>query len=479
MKTKLKTFAIGALLFTAGMSVFTACNGDADVISSLPSSATIRTFSLEANDSILNNLDSVFFTIDLYNLEIFNADSLPYGTKVTALTPVIQTESASAIDLTFTDKEGEIKTLDYFDNITDTVDFTNPVKIRVVSYDQSTERTYTVRVNVHQVPTDTLVWQRIQSSGLPTPFSAINRQHTTMSPGGTYYCMTVYQNEYALAMTSDPSGQWDIRRIQMPFDADINSLTATNDALYIMDTAANLYTSSDNGSTWIGTGRKASHLLGAYGNKLLGTTNGTDGWFIFEYPSGAVTKAHAAFPVVNTSNTVSVTFEMSTSSQLFITGGRKADGTLSKDTWGYDGKTWANVTRRGLPEGLENMALVPYFDIVPDTTSWRVSSRNSVLLAMFGNRANGIPNDTIYMSRDYGMNWSKAPEGMQITPSAVPSRTMAQAYPFTAVKSRASRPITEWEVPYIYLFGGVNTSGATYNTLYSGVITAFTFKPLQ
>ena len=43
----------------------------------------------------------------------------------------------------------------------------------------------------------------------------------------------------------------------------------------------------------------------------------------------------------------------------------------------------------------------------------------------------------------------------------------------------ASKPIDEWDCPYIYLFGGKDSHGQTYNTLYRGVIEWFRFKPLQ
>lgn len=514
----LKKIAFALLVATALTASVVSCNSSAEYYYTLPSSATVRSFSLAENDKILPNLDSVFFSIDLVNCEIYNADSLPFGTKVTGLQPVITTESASVVELTVTDKNGEAKTINYLENTTDTIDFTNPVAMRVVSFDGAVERNYTIRVNVHTIPVDTLVWTRIESGNLPTVFNAVNKQHTSMSPDGTYYCLTMYQNQYALAYTDNPGEAWNVSRINPGFEVDVNSLTATTDALYLLDNSGKLYKSEDLGQSWSDTGTTASFLIGAYGNRLLATLQTAGSWSIVEYPAGKTWNAPTAFPVLNTSNSTSVTFEMSTAPQMFVTGGRKADGTLSADTWGFDGSQWVNVTRRSLPVKLENLALVPYFNLQADTTSWRVSVPQSVLLAIGGNRADGTLNDSVYMSADFGMNWYTAPSHLQIPTSVIPLRTRAQAYPFVAKAyaspktkrmatqnaehsvftmrwnetgfnlpyetaphkaSRATAPITEWDVPYIYLFGGENQQGVTYNTIYRGVITAFTQLPLQ
>lgn len=517
LKTVLKKLLLGVSFVAGTLALFTACNSKADILYTLPSSATVSSFSLSNNDKILPNLDSVFFSIDLYSCEIFNADSLPYGTKVNKLVPVILTNSASVVELIVPANDSiEEQTINYLENTKDSIDFTNPVKLRVVSYDGANERNYTIRVNVHTVPTDTLVWKRLEKGTLPTVFNAVNRQHTAMSPSGKFYCMTSYQNEYAIAVTTNPAESWQSAKINIPFTPDINSLTATNDELFILDVNGKMYSSADNGLSWNDSGTVFEHLIGPYGNSLLATQKVSGNWNIAAYPSGDLVPAPAGFPVTNTSNSVCVSFEMSVSPQLFITGGRTADGSLSGDTWGFDGKNWANVSRTPIPEKIENLALVPYFDIVPDTVSWKVAKRSTVLLAMCGNISKGTPNDTVYISYDFGLRWKKAPESLQIPASVVPARTMAQAYPHTAimtdgakrarsletssferiftdwkptgyvwpgakdiVNSRASVPVEEWDVPYIYLFGGENAQGVTFNTVYRGVITAFTFKPLQ
>ena len=52
-------------------------------------------------------------------------------------------------------------------------------------------------------------------------------------------------------------------------------------------------------------------------------------------------------------------------------------------------------------------------------------------------------------------------------------------YTVSAPISRASTEITEWNTPYIYMFGGVNNNYTLYNTVWRGVINRLEFKPIQ
>ena len=84
MKTqKIYFFLCVAALILSGVS----CNSsdDEQITYTLSESVRVSAFSLAANDSVLANLDTIFFTIDLNGGQIYNADSLPKGTDVSAL----------------------------------------------------------------------------------------------------------------------------------------------------------------------------------------------------------------------------------------------------------------------------------------------------------------------------------------------------------------------------------------------------------
>ena len=167
-------------------------------------------------------------------------------------------------------------------------------------------------------------------------------------------------------------------------------------------------------------------------------------------------------------------------------GGRTADGALSGDTWAYDGQSWVKLSA-GLPEAT-GYAVTPYVISETDTISWRVKE-SDVLLAFGGRTAKEI-NRTVYLSRDYGVTWKKADQLLQL-PKEMPTVYDADAIVFeklltltdpTTVKgrwrkiglevplnlnaggwvaaSRAVKPITEWECPYLYMCCLLYTSDA-------------------
>lgn len=521
MKLKKVAIYLAVASLTAG---FASCN-DKSVENEtiLAGSAMVSEFSLRESKA-LPGIDSVFFTIDQKGMRIYNADSLPLGTRVNALVPSVTTRGASSVEF-IVSRPGRPDTIyNYLEENMDSIDFSseNEIKLRIVSIEGQATSLYKVSLNVHKVKGDTLVWRRLDRSTLPSRFQMINEQHSAAT-ADQYYCLTRYQSDYCMARATNPGGTWVYATPQFDFDPDLDSFNATADKLYILDRQGKLYESADNGVTWTATGRTWSYIYGGYGKRLIGSSNATGRWRHVEYPAATESDIPAGFPVRNTSQSVCRSFEMSSSQQMIVVGGRFADGSLSADSWGFDGKTWAKIGRTPVaPRALENMVLVPYFTVRTDSASWVTTSR-SVLMAMMGNTADNKLNDTIYVSYDFGMNWTKADKLMQHG-NALPARTMAQGFVyneriyadqsqnktavtplgrgwktigqpswtqvrladenlygpvFTGEMVYATKPIDEWDCPYIYLFGGKDSSGQTYNTLFRGVIEWFRFRPLQ
>ena len=71
----IKKFAI--MCCAAITLLMAACNekSDEEVSTYVYSSVAVRSFTLSANDKVLNNLDSVYFSVDLMNAKIYNADT--------------------------------------------------------------------------------------------------------------------------------------------------------------------------------------------------------------------------------------------------------------------------------------------------------------------------------------------------------------------------------------------------------------------
>ena len=497
--TKLSLAAVFAV------SAFVGCNSsDYTPAEDLSSSVAVYSFKLSKDDSVLTNLDTVFFSIDLVNGRIFNADSLPFGTKTDKLVPVINVVSgASAATLTWKDSSGKDTTSNYITNSTDTVDFSNgPVTLKLTSLSGLAQKDYSIEVNVHKHKTDSMVWSQAALRKLPTSFSTPKAQRTVQT-SSAIYTLTSDGTAFCMASTDTPaSDRWDLKTVALPAGADINSFTGADNSLYIL-ASGHLYRSTDGGASWSDTGETWQHIYCAYGDGAVGARHDSDGWKSVSYPSKATTTLPEGMPVSGTSQTSAYKFPMSQKHQVLFVGGKKADGTMSADTWAYDGSTWANISVKPLPKGLGDMTVVPFF--IFKTNNIFVVTKESVLLA-FGGNDGTEPNDSVYISNDYGMNWSKGSSLMQL-PDYVPAMSSAQAYVYestlssrsgygwesfeTAYRipagaiyygyptlSRATTAVDSWQSPYIYVFGGTATDGSLYDTLWRATINRFTFKPI-
>ncbi|MDE6378383.1 MAG: hypothetical protein K2K72_06540, partial [Duncaniella sp.] len=233
---RLRPLYLLALLATLTLNV--ACNKDNDTYYYTEAEYTncgITSFSIKANSKILNDLDSVYFSIDLITAQVFNADSLPPETDVTKLVPSISAQAARTIELTFKSRfTGNDTTVNFTESPNDSINFSSPVKLTVTAYNSHTKRDYTVKVNVHRVKSDTLVWDTDPVISLPAAATAQR---------------SVRLADKVLTLIPDPSGTWSmVTTIGIPGDnapavestplaatADINTFAAPTDALYIAD----------------------------------------------------------------------------------------------------------------------------------------------------------------------------------------------------------------------------------------------------
>lgn len=498
------------LTVTAAAISMGACNSDDDITSDpyAPNSCQLLNFALSADTTVCQSLDTVFFSIDQLTGRIFNADSLPMGSRITRLVPRITVATASVLEI-YEPREGKSDSIhNYIENPGDSIDFSRgPVRLRIVSADGQSTATYSVSVLVHKSNPDTLTWSRLERSGLPSRFPVVTDQGTAHT-SDAFWCLTYYDNQYCMARAEDPSGSWSYATPQFGFTPVLSSLNATESALYLLDTAGNLMTSTD-GVTWNATSERWSNIYGSHRNKLLGCKQNGSSYKLVTYPASSEEDLPDGFPVSGASQSITYTFDFSDMPQTIITGGRRADGTLSNVTWGYDGSSWACITRGALPYGLDEATVVPYFTADVNYNTLKVT-RRSVLVAMFGRRADGTLNDTVYVSPDLGMNWEKAGKLLQQA-ALIPARYGAKGFIYkqtlTVPQKAASaprwnnvalrslggadgnmvsrpgqyltKPVSEWECPYIYLFGGYNAQGTLLNNLYRGVIQRFTFIPIE
>lgn len=501
----------------------TACNGDDDNMNldEIPqpaidsqSSTAINSFNIKPNSKVLAHLDSVFFTIDLINGRIFNADSLPYGTNVSKLVMNLGSETVSKITVKFTDLEtSATKEVDYTTSSSDSVNFNAPVTITVLSANELYERVYDVSVNVHQVKADSLCWGSLEYAQLPAP--AVATEQKTVSYDGKVYCLTSTPEGYYLAVSDNPAyvSSWNISPVSfVGFTPDVNSFSSTSQALYVLSAEGRLYTSV-NGLDWESCGLDGwVSIIGGYGDMVVGVKCAGGVYSSATYPTNTAVESTSlpdGFPMTGHSPVVSYTSQWSAHPQMITVGGRCADGSLSSAAWGFDGTAWTKFGNLPKNMALEGVTLIPYTTFTTNTVNWTVKSYPS-LYVMGGRNSDGETTRCLYYSRDWGLNWHTPDEYLSL-PEDMPTFAYAQGvvvdfkYGDDVVSpsgwnaigtptpnplwwsidmpgcaaSRAVSPITSWDCPYIYLFGGVGHNGQLNNTVWRGAINRLTFKPLQ
>lgn len=99
------------------------------------------------------------FYIDQTAGKIYNADSLPVGTKISAALVSITAKQSSPLLWVLKGKDNK-DSLAYYSS-SDSVDFSKPKEIRVYNNDYSAYRTYTITVNVHKEGPDSFVWHSL------------------------------------------------------------------------------------------------------------------------------------------------------------------------------------------------------------------------------------------------------------------------------------------------------------------------------
>lgn len=508
MNKKILLYFIAAF---ALVSIAVSCNSDSSSdTSTSASNVAITSFTINEDDDVIENLDSVFFTIDLDRGLIYNADSLPVGTDVSALTVTVGYSSAYSIDFNVSGGTKMANDTTFSYSTSDSIDFTGTVKLIIVAADAVTKKTYDVKVNVHKIEPDSLYWDEMARQDLPSIYGSVTNQRSVKFNDAAY-CLMVDAGKYVLATIDNPyNTDWTKSEVTFPFNPDVRSLTATNNALYMLDADnGTLYTSTDF-STWTSCGVTWKCISGAYLGTLLGVTevDGTLMHTVYPELSGFTSYAiEDGFPIEMTSQMQTFTTKWNTTPVGLIIGGKDASGNVIGHTWGFDGKSWGQISNRGIVPHA-GMVLFPYFTYDTDT-DWAVTEY-STWFAFGGYLADGTVNQTVYFSRDNGVNWERGDTIIQF-PSYVDSMACSDALLFdyemtvstrsnnngwtymplptlplwyrmaiarNSVYTRTSEAITKWDCPYIYLFGGYYESGALSPYIWRGVINRLTFEPL-
>lgn len=495
---KVKKSPIYAIVMVLALLCVVSCNKkdkeeDSQVIYESISTSTVMVdeFNLVANSDVMEHLDSVFFTIDLKNFTIYNADSLPVGTDVSALRVNVTFDSAvSDAEFTITGGKSKKDTTFTYTNTETAIDFTGDVRLKVTSLDKTLTKTYTVKVNVHKMKPDSLYWNPAFRRDLPGAGNVVTAQKMVQTSDGFFHLVAT-DGKYMMAVSDNiGSNSWDVREISFPMEPVVETFTATDDALYVIMNNGDLYENTD-GATWHACGVKWGWILGAYDNRVLGVTQ-TDGVYMHdEYPrrAGFEPKAIAAdFPIAYSSPMIYTSNDWQISRLGMIAGGLLSSDKPCGCIWGYDGNVWGRISDTRLTPVLPAVnapTLFAYKSFDTNTLTFRISE-HPTLFVMGGAKADGSLSGATYVSLDHGILWAEGSDLVQ-QPAYIPFFSGAQAFVvnerlryFGVDEHGASSEIVraEWDCPYIYLVGGRDANGRVNNSIWRGAINRLTFVPL-
>lgn len=483
----------------------TSCNEkskETDEIAVTVSTVAIKSFTLKADTKILSDLDSVFFSIDLDEGVIFNADSLPLGTDVSRLIPVITfMTTVTKAEIVMSEDGKEDVTVNYLTNSSDSIDFTKNVKLNVTAYDQTTNYTYDLKVNVHTQKPDSLMWDRLAVASLPSRNATPRRQHTVYSGEEAISLIEEADGSLTLSKSADLfKGDWTKTEVNLGFTPDVASFAATSDALWVLDTDGNLMTSTD-GISWSSTGEKWNTVIGTYLESILGVKQAADGLTFCHYPADdriADSTPPAEFPMTGRSSFVTIYSKWAEMPTAFFVGGVKPDGTLSNATWAFDGSVWTTIDDIAGP-AVESPTLVSYVNNRRQSDIFHSYDADAWLL-IGGRSADGSFNNTVYYSYDNGITWREGSSLMQLPdyiPHVAAADGIVMATPLSADLSDywKTTPSTKvgrwlkpeytidgyditWQCPYIYLIGGYTADGSLSDSIWRGVMAKLAFTPI-
>ena len=466
------------------------------------SSVAIKEFHLQINNNILSNLDSVFFSIDLNRGVIFNADSLPVGTDVTRLIPVITfANTMTQADLVFTTVNNTDTTVNYLTNPSDSINFSSPVTLNVTAENGTDTYKYILKVNVHKQEPDTMIWAGLAVSRLPSRMANPAAQKTVAKNGDLYCLIEENDKTYTLSSVKNPdNSNWTKNEVAFSFTPQISSLSVTEQYFWILSESGELYRSSD-GMAWDSTGEQWLSIIGPYLESVLGIKDIEGELWHCHYPANNLIKdtpMASSFPIKGRSDLGIIESDWADTPIAIFIGGLTRAGEISSHTWGFDGNVWATIDTNSLP-ALDGVSLVKYVSFRKTNLAF-TEKEFDAWLAVGGTLADGSFNRTLYLSLDNGITWKKASESMQF-PATFPDIEGMNALVVDSDLSAnlsdawtrvASRPVGKWyspayeldgyeitwKCPYIYIFGGYEQNGLLSDTIWRGVLARLEFTPL-
>ena len=355
---------------------------------------TIHGKDSEGNDSFYVDTISyadVPFTIDQINRKIYNKDSLP---KEVDVTKVLASISADNSAIYYEHKEKKDSFILW--TSADSLDFTNKVTFKVMAYSELQNKfvfgkPYTVKVNVHKLNPDSLVWKHFGDKKLAEGVTFAEQK-------------AVYMNDYIYVFGETAEGNVKIYKANVNRGSftsweevstsitsiDINSaIVYNNEVHFIAD--GKLYNLKDN---QIGSETNLSNLISVNGDKLLAYTTGN--------------------------KIVSLNSDGTKAKETDFIKGKNLNGRISAVSYTAEHNTslWRTIVMKNRVKEVESDTTAMVFNNISSEDKWQeytpinpttCPNQGNISMISYDGKlfAYGEDFDYFYSSTDNGLNWKK------------------------------------------------------------------------
>jgi hypothetical protein len=373
---------------------------------------------------------STVFTIDETNALIYNYDSLPYQSPKDSFIPTIMGYLLSAVYIN--------DSIEYSGS--DTIDFSNLVKLTSYAENGENNQTYRVEVRVHSVDPDLYIWQKAGGNiYTETPLE----EKAYFFKGQIYLFVRTATDAYLYRSTDAKT--WQKETITLPLTATFQKIIKTATGFLVVDNN-NLYETTD-GIRWTNSTltTSLSYLLFELNKKIYALGNDNS---IYETSDkiqwNSVASAPSNFPIKGAA--INVSYTPNGQAHAYVAGGETANGDFLSTVWSTDnGSYWTELT-----EGIN------YFT---PRSGASIIQYDGMLMLFGGKDKNGVVSDPHWISSNYGLVWKR------------PSAKIILSSDF---QSRFDQSVIIDDNLGIYIVGGRNF-GYFMNNVWTGKKIEFTF----
>ena len=271
---------LSLLTLLSAVFIFASCLGSNDQDTTSYGDTAITSFSLGTlvrtmHTTSSKGVDSIYttsvtgsnyvFNIDQFAGQIYNADSLPIGTKPTALCTI---NSKNGGTIVYANIKGD--SLLYF-STSDSVDFSTPREFHVYANNGASYRKYKISINVHQQDSDTIVWRNIAND---PNIGSLKAMKAVEYANNLYVFGSTGTNTVAYVSSASDGKTWNLVQFNRSLSSDsYKSIVINSGSAFIISDGEVLKSTNMNEWTSVNINSGLKQLIGASTTELYALNN--------------------------------------------------------------------------------------------------------------------------------------------------------------------------------------------------------------